>query len=176
MSAVTTPKPKDRRLSAFVEKATLHDVSGIYSVLQANRKDPGLLQRPRIEIQRNLRDYMIATDDDGRLLGCVALQFHTPKIAEIWQLAVNQTYHGKGIGAMLMQAARQAAEEQNVEQLFLRTTNPEYFERHGYTIVSKYKLPKSILFTHFKQTFQQPLSRWLPNLFGRFCYMERVRK
>jgi len=176
-AAMTTTKAtklnagKSERIKIYVEKATLHDVSGIQSVLLSNKRDSQLYQRSRADIQRNLRDFLVSTDEKGKLLGCVAVHFHTPKIAEILSLAVAPGCQGRGIGPRLMEEAENTALDHHAEMIWLICEKPEYFQRLGFKQISRFKLPTSALMTKLKQTLDQSPNRWLPNLFGRMKFM-----
>ncbi|MFB3917744.1 MAG: GNAT family N-acetyltransferase [Terriglobales bacterium] len=170
-TAAAKPKNKSERIRIYVDKATLHDVSGIHSVLLANKRDSQLYQRSRADIQRNLRDFYVATDEKGKLMGCVAIHFHTPTYAEILSLAVAPGCQGKGIGPRLLEQAENAALERHAETIWLICQKPEYFERLGFKRISPFKLPTSMLMKKFRETLDQPFSRWLPNLLGRMKFM-----
>jgi amino-acid N-acetyltransferase len=167
MSVVATTKAKSsksERIRIFVDKATLHDVSGILAVLMANKKDPQLFQRKRADIQRHIRDFMVATDEKGKLLGCVALHFHTSTVAEILSLAVAPGCQGKGIGPRLMEAAENMAVDRHAETTWLVCHKTDYFERLGYSIIARRKLPPGTLLAKFRQVLEQSPSRWLSDL------------
>jgi len=166
-------KTTGERMRVAVDRATLHDVSGIYSLLLANKKDTSLVQRSRKDIQANIRDFVVATDDKGRLLGCTALHFYTPTMAEETSLALSPLAHGKGIGPRLIEATETLAKERGVEKLLLVTPRPEYFARLGYKRVSWLRLPKAVLTAKLRQVMAQSPSRWIPYLFWQSNVMER---
>lgn len=174
--SLASKSKKPERIKIYVDKATLHDVSGIHSVLLANKSDTQLYQRSRADIQRNLRDFLVATDEKGKLLGCVAVHFHTLKLAEVLSLAVAPGCQGRGIGPRLMEQAENIALERHAETIWLICQKPEYFERLGFKQVSPFKFPASVLMKKFRETLDQAPSRWLPNLLGRMKFMTMTHR
>jgi len=174
MAKARVDKDKRERITICVDKATLHDVSGIHSVLLSNRKDTQLFQRTRADIQRNVRDFFVATNDRGSLLGCLAVHFHSNRIAEVLSVAVAPEHHGKGIGPRLLEAGENAAREAGAETVWLVCEKPVYFERLGYKRISRFKLPASVWMSKVRQTFDQTPGRWLPNLLWRMKFMVRM--
>jgi amino-acid N-acetyltransferase len=162
-----------QRIRVAIDRATLHDVSGIHSLMLANKKDTSLLQRSRKEIQLNIRDYVVATDEKGRLLGCAATHFYTPKIAEQTALALSPLAHGKGIGPRLIEATEAMARERGAELVWLITPRPEYFLRLGYRRMSRFRLPRAILMDKLQLLLRQAPSRWIPGLFWGSYFMEK---
>lgn len=81
--------------------------------------------------------HFIATDDAGRLIGCVLVSFPTCA-AKVRQLAVDEVYRGKGIGAELMKRAEEAIRGRNIRlaTLHARVTARAFFEALGYAAVS----------------------------------------
>ena len=50
----------------------------------------------------------MATDDDGRVIGCVALHVFWEDLAELKCLAVLESTHGQGVGRALLEACCEA--------------------------------------------------------------------
>jgi amino-acid N-acetyltransferase len=171
------PDKHNRRFFFQVERATLRDAAGIQTILLSNSKDTSLFQRPLSDIQRNIPDYLLATDEKQRMLGCVAVHFHAPKVAEILSLSVTPLAQGKGMGVRLMESAEQVVVASSADVVYLVTTKPEYFARLGYRRASSWQVPKPMLKAKLLELFQQSPGRWLPGLVWRFSFMEkRVRE
>ena len=67
--------------------ATFSDVEHIHKLLNYYAKEGLMLPRARNAIYENLRDYILAVENN-RLLGCGALHFVWDRFAEIRSLAV----------------------------------------------------------------------------------------
>ena len=78
---------------------------------------------------------------DGQLLGCGALHFYTPTIAEIRSLAVDETRQnprrGPATGGSLVQEAR----EYELDAVFAFTYVVDFFSKVGFHEVERGALP-----------------------------------
>jgi amino-acid N-acetyltransferase len=154
--------------------ASLADVEAIHSVLTANAQDRSLFQQPDHQVRRTIGDFLIAEAEPGAVVGCAALHWHRPSIAEILAVAVDPDVQGKGVGAALLRACIERAVERQAEPLWLATAKPTYFARFGFHRMSRWRLPVSVLLTKLSLIFQQPAARWVPALFGRHTFMRYV--
>jgi amino-acid N-acetyltransferase len=148
------------------------DAQAISDIIALNRGDPGLYQKSAGAVVRSIADFMVVCDPTGRLVGCAALHVESGELAEIYSLAVSPDCQGQGIGKKLMNACRERAETRGLRFLWLATIKPEYFSRYGFKAISRWELPAAVLLRKFGQTFQQPVGRWLPALFGRHTFMK----
>jgi len=154
-----------------ITPAVTDDGVAISSLLAANRDDRGLFQESAEAIVRTIKDFFVARDATGRIVGCAGMHRDSASLAEVYAVAVLPACQGKGIGKQLMQACMQAAREAGIQDLWLATVKPEYFRRYGFQIISRWELPAATLLRKLRQTFQQPFERWLPALFGRHTFM-----
>ena len=76
---------------------------------------------------------------DGEIVGCCALQVYSRRLAEVRSLAVEPEFGGRGIASRLVEACRKRGRERRVRQLFAVTSEPEFFERRGFTVHSGWK-------------------------------------
>lgn len=154
-----------------VERARTEDAKSIVSILVANRGDPGLFQEAEEQVRRNLGDFLVTLDPDGKVVGCAGMHRDSEELAEIYGVAVRPEYQGRGIGGMLMQKCKERATENHVKNLWLATIKPDYFRRYSFEPVSRWTLPSSVLLRKLRQVFQQPVNRWVPVLCGRHTFM-----
>ena len=157
-----------------IRTATEDDVANIVAVLGANRGDTSLFQQPEHQVRRTLGDFVLAVNAASEIEGCAALHWHRPENAEILAVAVRPETQGGGIGRALMRACVERALEKGPRDrlfLWLATAKPGYFGRFGFSALSRFRLPTSVLLTKFFLVFQQPVGRWLPALFGRHTFM-----
>jgi len=156
----------------IIGSATVEDVQAIVSIFVSNRSDPGLFQESDAEVRRNLGDFLVARDANGRVVACSGLHRDSAELAEVYGVAVLPELQGQGIGAMLMQKCKERAFASQLTCLWLATVKPEYFRRYSFCTISRWSLPTSVLLRKFRQVFEQPVQRWVPVLFGRHTFMK----
>jgi amino-acid N-acetyltransferase len=84
-----------------------------------------------------LRDYVVAEDADGAVVGSVGLE-RFGRNALLRSLAVAQTARGVGLGRSLMMHVEDVARAAGISELWLLTTTAEnYFQRLGYAVVKR---------------------------------------
>ncbi len=163
----------DMQSEIILVDACEQDLRDTVLVLKANHSDPSMFLRSESDVRKNMRDFVVAKDNCGRILGCAALHQYSPRLGEILSVAVLPEFHGLGIGRLLMEHCIQRAKAGGIDGLWLATAKPAYFRRFGFTTFSRWRLPTLVLLYKLKQTFQQPVSRWIPALLGRFTFMEK---
>lgn len=154
-----------------IKPATTGDATAISSVLAANRDDRGLFQESGEAIVRTIEDFFVARDGAGQVVGCAGLHRDSSELAEVYAVAVTPQCQGQGVGRQLMQVCKQVARSQGIPHLWLATVKPEYFNRYGFQVISRWELPAATLLRKLRQTFRQPVERWLPALSGRHTFM-----
>ncbi len=105
------------------------DISGILALV---RMYPDKLL-PRSE--KDYHDLIPTTwvvEEKGMIVGCASLEVYSPKIAEVRSVAVHPEYKGKGFGAALIGAAVEEARKQNIHEIMVVTSSPEYFRSLGF--------------------------------------------
>lgn len=155
-----------------IESATVEDVQSVASVFIANKDDPGLFQESQAEVRRHLRDFLVARDANGEIVGCAGLNQDSGGLAEIYGVAVLPAVQGQGIGTMLMQKCKEQAAANQVTRLWLATVKPAYFQRYSFRPTSRWSLPTLVLLRKLVQVFRQPVRRWVPVLLGRHTFMK----
>lgn len=85
-----------------------------------------------------------ALDDDGRVVGCAALEVYADG-ALLRSVAVERTSRGTGTGQQVVRAALDLARERGVTSVYLLTTTAEaFFERFGFGRVSRTDVPAGV--------------------------------
>ena len=99
---------------------------------------------PTSDLQDNPKVTLFGCMADAQLGGVVGLELHG-QVALLRSLAVPATERGSGLGAALVSHAEQYAARQGVDTIFLLTTTAAgFFERHGYSHVSRQTAPAAI--------------------------------
>ena len=102
-----------------------------------------MLFRSMADIYKNLQAFTVADLAEG-VVGCCALEIVWSDLAEIKSLAVDQSHIDKGVGKLLVAAAIEQARQIGVTNVFALTLEPDFFEKLGFTVVEKEKLPMKV--------------------------------
>lgn len=116
------------------------DIPAILALINGYAANGIMLSRTEFELSEFIRDFTVIYDED-RLIGCAALHFYGPTIAELRSLAVDPSAKGTGAGRLLMEAIDREAEEFGLYSLFAFTYVPDFFAKMGYSLVDRNDLP-----------------------------------
>lgn len=129
----------------MIRKATLRDVKSIHRLVAEQAQSGHLLARAVTELYAQIRDFIVtAEDDSGEIIGCGALHFVWEDLAEIRSLAVRTADQRRGIGSQLIEELLEEARNMGVRQVFVLTYRTALFERLGFKIMDKSRLPHKI--------------------------------
>ena len=103
-----------------------------------------MIRRSLGELYESIREFLVATDDEGRVIGCAALHVFWDDLAELKCLAVSEQAQGLGVGRRLVEACWESARELEIRTVFTLTYVAEFFEKCGYHRVDKAELPHKI--------------------------------
>ena len=127
-----------------IRSARVGDVPAIHDLIRTFADRKLMIRRSLGELYESIREYLVATDDGGRVIGCAALHVFWEDLAELKCLAVSEQAHGRGVGRRLVEACWEAAQELELATVFTLTYVPEFFEKCGYQRVEKSELPHKI--------------------------------
>jgi amino-acid N-acetyltransferase len=113
----------------MIRKATSGDIPGIKDLIAANPET--ILPRSDEELNSLIEGFWVAEHED-RVVGCCCLEIYSPKIAEIRTVIVHESARGLGVGAGLVKVAADEAERQNIREVMVVTSSPEYFTKLGF--------------------------------------------
>ena len=103
-----------------------------------------MLHRSLEGVYNNLRDFQVALDEQGKVVGCVAVETIWAGLAEIKSLAVASDLQGVGIGSQLVEAAIEDARRLGVRFVFALTYERKFFEKNGFQIIERQELPEKV--------------------------------
>jgi amino-acid N-acetyltransferase len=126
-----------------VEKAKIPDVPRIHRLINGFADKGQMLPRPLSEIYESIRDFFVIREGD-EVIACGALHVSWSDLAEIRSVAVTEGKHLRGIGASLVAACLQEAEELGIETVFCFTYQPEFFKKHHFKEIDKMELPRKV--------------------------------
>jgi amino-acid N-acetyltransferase len=127
-----------------IRLARVGDVPAIHDLIRTFADRKLMIRRSLGELYESIREFVVATDDEGRVIGCVALHVFWEDLAELKCLAVAETTQGHGVGRLLVDACWEAARSLEINSVFALTYVAEFFEKLGYHRIDKADLPHKI--------------------------------
>ncbi len=125
-----------------LEKAKISDIPSMQKLVIKEVKDGIILQRAVDEVATNIRSYIVAKDSNI-LIGYTALHIHSPRLAEIRSLIVDDRYRGQNIGKKIVKFALNEAREIGVqEEVLVLTYLPDFFRKLGFIEIPKESIPE----------------------------------
>ncbi|HEX8362256.1 MAG TPA: N-acetyltransferase [Longimicrobium sp.] len=127
-----------------VRTARLSDVAQIETLINGFADRQLMLHKTTVQLSRTFREFVVALDPRGKLLGCAALRVYTPQLAELASLAVDECAHGMGVGRKLVAAVEAEAEAHGIGTVFALTLQDVFFHKQGYRTVPKEMFPLKV--------------------------------
>jgi amino-acid N-acetyltransferase len=143
LSALTADSVLERRAAdhlVTVRKAAMHDIQPILDLINSYAAKGIMLPRTEFEMSENIRDFSVAYSG-GKLVGCGALHFYSPVMAEVRSLAVEPDNRTQGIGLLLVEALVREAKDYGLDAIFAFTYVPGFFAKMGFHEVERGELP-----------------------------------
>ena len=128
----------------MIRKARIADVKAIQKLVAEYARKGEMLPRSLSEIYENLRDYFVAVEDGGEVVGSAAVHIMWEDLAEVRSLAVREDRMGKRVGTQLVEACISEAIVLGITRIFALTYKPGFFEKLGFRVVDKSELPHKI--------------------------------
>ena len=123
-----------------LRQVQLADVPDILRLINDYAARSVMLPRTELELCESLRDFVVATEG-GELVGCGALHFYTPHMAELRSLAVAPSRTRSGLGQRIARELWGQAHRVGVDVVFAFTYVPHFFEKIGFQMVDRSALP-----------------------------------
>ena len=128
------------RLRLTTRKAVMHDIPQILDLINGYATRGEMLPRTEFEMSEAIRDFTVILSGE-KLLGCGALHFYSPVLAEIRSLAVSEQAKTLGIGRKLVGSLVREAQEYELDAAFAFTYVTQFFEKVGFHVVERGALP-----------------------------------
>lgn len=127
-----------------IRPARVGDVPAIHDLIRTFAERKLMIRRSLGELYESIREFIVAVDDEGNVVGCAALHVFWEDLAELKCLAVSEAMQGHGLGRRLVDACWDAASELEIATVFTLTYVADFFERCGYHRIDKAELPHKI--------------------------------
>jgi amino-acid N-acetyltransferase len=127
----------------MLRPATIHDVPRIQEIINSHAELGKMLFKSLAQLYEDLRDFAVY-EEDGRVLGCVALTIIWADLAEVRSLAVDESAIGRGIGRRLVEWTIGEARRLQIRKLMSLTYEERFFQKLGFEVVEKDTLPLKV--------------------------------
>ncbi|MCY2924628.1 MAG: N-acetyltransferase [Planctomycetota bacterium] len=127
-----------------IRPAHIRDAEAIGSLVNYYAERGRMLHRSLESVYEALREFHVAVNDAGVVIGCVAVDLFWSDLAEVKSLAVSPEHRGGGIGRALVEAAIADARELGAARLFALTYEEEFFRRLGFSRIDRETLPEKV--------------------------------
>jgi N-acetylglutamate synthase-like GNAT family acetyltransferase len=107
------------------------DEAAVRSLVQPYVRQKKVLQRTLNELEELLPNAYVA-EVAGQVVGFVALEIYSRKLAEIRSLAVAAEFQGRGVGKGLVEACVERARQENVLEVMAITSSEGFFRSCGF--------------------------------------------
>lgn len=125
-------------------KATMADIPAMHSLIQNYAKEGIMLRRPIMMLYESVRDFVVAVDDQGQIVGCGGLHILWSDLAEIRSLAVHPDCKGQGVGRGVVEYLLEDGQTLGLGRIFALTYQQTFFEKCGFHVVLKETLPQKV--------------------------------
>jgi amino-acid N-acetyltransferase len=127
-----------------VRPARVADMREVEPLINGFAAQSLMLPKTVEHLSRHFREFVVAEDEGGRIIGCSALRVYTPQLAELGSLAVDESAHGLGVGRKLVEAIEAEARKLGIGTVFALTLQDVFFHKLGYHTVPKEMFPLKV--------------------------------
>lgn len=128
----------------MIRKAKVDDIAAIHKLVKEFAAKDLMLGLSFGDITERIRDFQLYINDDGKILGCVALHVVWEGLVEVRSLAVDESQQGTGLGRVLLEAAIEDARSIGATRAFTLTFVPKFFEKMGFSYIERSELPHKV--------------------------------
>ena len=123
------------------KKASLCDIVAMQRLVEPEIRSGVILHRSDDEIATNIRSYTLAMDGE-KLVGFCALHIHSPNLAEVRSMIIDQEYRGQNIGSTLIAKVCEEGRKLGLRDVLALTYQRTFFERLGFVEIPKESIPE----------------------------------
>lgn len=127
-----------------VRRARVSEAQVITTLVNQYAEQGLMLPKSLMEVYEHVREFVVAVDADGAVLGCGALRIMGVDLAEVRSLATQEAMRGRGLGRMIVEALIEEARELGLHRVFALTYQTSFFARLGFETVPKVVFPEKV--------------------------------
>lgn len=144
LSSLPPVAPLATAASILVRPARIADMPEVEPLIDHFAGQNIMLPKTLDQLVRTFREFVVATDGDGRLVGCGALRVYSVDLGEVASLAVDESAQGAGIGRLLVERLLEEARSLELQTVFALTLREPFFHRLGFHTVPKEMFPLKV--------------------------------
>jgi amino-acid N-acetyltransferase len=114
-----------------IRPARTSDVKAIRQLVDSYAAPGQMLSKETVTLYESVQEFTVA-EVDGKVIGCGALHVLWDDLAEVRTVAVEESFHHKGIGHQILAKIIERAREVGVERIFCLTFQTKFFGSHGF--------------------------------------------
>jgi amino-acid N-acetyltransferase len=134
----------DPSAAIVVRSATIADMRQVEPLVNGFARRALMLPRTHDQLARQFREFVVASDESGRVVGCGALRVYNEALAEVASLAVDERAQGGGIGRRIVDRLVEDAREMGLRSVFALTLQELFFHRLGFRTVPRESFPLKV--------------------------------
>lgn len=96
-----------------------------------------LLGKDLVVLYEQIQEFLVATDEQGDVIGYGAVHVIWEHLGEVRTLGVAEEWLGRGVGHRLVRALEERARELGLTSLFCLTFEVDFFQRHGFEVLEE---------------------------------------
>jgi amino-acid N-acetyltransferase len=125
-------------------KAIMNDIPAIHQIINEYAAQGLMLRRSMMMLYESVRDFVVAVDETGEVVGLGGLHIMWQDLAEVRSLAVKAGTTKKGIGRGIVEFLVEEAKAIGLKRVFALTYQQGFFEKLEFSIVQKETLPQKV--------------------------------
>lgn len=147
------------------------DVRAIRSLVDEYSSDGHLLSKATVTLFEDIQEFIVAVDEDDRVVGCGALHVMWEDLAEVRTLAVSGHFIRRGIGSLLLSELIDRARRLGVSRVFCLTFMTGFFGSHGFVEIAESPVDHDV-YEQLLQSYDEGVAEFLglervkPNTLG----------
>ncbi len=124
-------------MSFQVRPARTSDVRPIWEMLEPFVQRRILLGKDIVVLYESVQQFIVAEDEQGRIIGCGALHVIWEDLGEIRTLIVLDEWLHHGVGRGIVEALEVSARTLGLTRLFCLTFEVDFFTRRGFSPIGE---------------------------------------
>ncbi|WP_169079155.1 amino-acid N-acetyltransferase [Microcella alkalica] len=163
-----------------VRPARTSDVRAIKQLVEPLVHRRILLGKELVVLFESVQEFVVAVDDDDRVVGCGALHVLWEDLGEVRTLAVADAWLGRGVGRSILATLEDAARALGLRRLFCLTFEVDFFTAAGFEPIGEQLLVDPEVYSELLRSPDEgiaeflDLSRVKPNTLGNTRMLKQL--